>query len=453
MPNNPQNPVKIQSATIPTSRFSRLSKMGQLVGGVAGSMLAQGSKKLLQGQRPKSKDLLLSDQNAQRFAEHLSQMRGAAMKVGQLLSMDAGDLIPEEFTLVLSQLRSEAKSMPLSQLVGELESCWGQDWQSQFSKFSFYPIAAASIGQVHEAHTKDGRHLALKIQYPGIGDSIDSDVNNLASLLRLSRLVPSSVNLENLLAEAKQQLHAEADYYYEADCLKRYRQYLQEDKYFILPQVHDDLSSGTILAMDFVEGVAIESREFAIQAERDFIMSQLFKLLFKEMFVFGFVQTDPNFANYQFDPKSQRLVLLDFGATRRYSKLISDGYLQLMRAAQQNDLTAIEAAARQIGFFSENILPTQREAVLALFILACEPLRYDGAFDFAQSNLAQRVKDQGITLSFEHDYWHAPPADALFFHRKLGGLYLLAAKLKAKVNLKQLFNDTTDNLPKPNYSK
>lgn len=124
-----------------------------------------------------------------------------------------------------------------------------------------------------------------------------------------------------------------------------------------------------------------------------------------------------------------------------------------MRAAQQGDLTHIEAAARQIGFFSENILATQKEAVLALFILACEPLRYDGAFDFAQSNLAQRVKDQGIALSFEHDYWHAPPADALFFHRKLGGLYLLAAKLKAKVNLKQLFNDITDNLLKPSYSK
>ncbi|BBP44566.1 ABC1 kinase family protein [Thiosulfativibrio zosterae] len=449
-PSHPHNLTNtqsgIQAARIPTSRLSRLSKMGQLVGGVAGSMLAQGSKQLLQGQRPTAKELLLSVQNAKRLAEHLSQMRGAAMKVGQLLSMDAGDLIPEELTLVLAKLRSEAKSMPLNQLVGELEASWGKDWQAQFQRFSFYPIAAASIGQVHETHTQDGRHLALKIQYPGIRTSIDSDVDNLASLLRLSRLIPKSVNLDPILQEAKLQLHAEANYLYEADCLKLYQQHLGQDPHFTLPKVHDDLSSETILAMDFVEGVAIESRVHASQVERDLIMQQLFKLLFKEMFVFQLVQTDPNFANYQFNPKTQRIVLLDFGATRSYSDSISQGYLKLMRAAQHGDLKGVEAAAEQIGFFSQTILPSQKAAVLDLFMLACEPLRHAGTFDFVQTDLAQRIKDQGMALSLEQDYWHTPPADALFFHRKLGGLYLLAAKLKARVNLQALFLEVTEPL-------
>ncbi|MDA3807212.1 MAG: AarF/ABC1/UbiB kinase family protein [Thiomicrorhabdus sp.] len=440
------NIQKIESAPIPTSRLSRISKMGQLVGGVASSMLAQGTKQLVKGQRPNTKDLLLTPQNAKRLADHLSQLRGAAMKVGQLLSMDAGDLIPEELALILSKLRSEAKSMPLNQLVDELEQAWGEDWQSQFSQFSFYPVAAASIGQVHEAHTLDGRHLALKIQYPGIKNSIDSDVDNLASILKLSRLIPKSVNLTPILEEAKLQLHAEADYHYEADCLNQYRQHLANDEHFTLPKVHADLSSESILAMDFVEGVAIESRVNASQTERNFIMRQLFKLLFQEMFVFRLVQTDPNFANYQFNPKTQRIVLLDFGATRHYSDTISNGYLNLMDAAQHHDLDKIEQAAEQIGFFSQSILPAQKAAVIELFVQACEPLCFEGDYDFAQTDLARRIKDKGMALSLEQDYWHTPPADALFFHRKLGGLYLLAAKLKARVNVRQLFNETTRDL-------
>ncbi|WP_127470408.1 ABC1 kinase family protein [Thiomicrorhabdus aquaedulcis] len=440
------NKPPIQSANIPKSRLGRLSKMGQLVGGVAASMLAQGSKQWLQGQRPSSKELLLTPQNAHRLADHLAQLRGAAMKVGQLLSMDAGDLIPEELALILSKLRSEAKSMPLNQLMGQLDQAWGVDWQAQFTQFSFYPVAAASIGQVHQAHTLDGRHLALKIQYPGIKTSIDSDIDNLASLLRLSRLIPKEVNLQPILEEAKRQLHAEADYHYEADCLNLYRTHLNNDARFTLPKVHADLSCDCILAMDFVEGVAIESRENAPQAERDFIMSTLFELLFKEMFVFKLVQTDPNFANYQFNPATQRIVLLDFGATRHYSDLIANGYLKLMRGAQNHQLDDILAAAQQIGFFSEHILPQQKTAVLELFYQACEPLQYDGEYDFAQSDLASRIKTKGMALSLEQDYWHTPPADALFFHRKLGGLYLLASKLKARINVYQLFKNVTQDI-------
>ncbi|HHT00529.1 MAG TPA: AarF/ABC1/UbiB kinase family protein [Thiomicrospira sp.] len=420
--------------------------MGKLVGGVATSMLVQGSKQLVQGQKPNSKNLLLTTQNAKRLAEHLSQLRGAAMKVGQLLSMDAGDLIPEELSSILAKLRSEAKSMPLNQLIEELEQTWGTDWQSKFSQFSFYPVAAASIGQVHEAHTVDGRHLALKIQYPGIKTSIDSDVDNLATLLKLSRLIPKSVDLNPILEEAKLQLHAEADYHYEATCLKQYREYLAENSNFTIPKVHDDLSSESILAMDFVEGVAIESRINSCQNERNFIMSELFNLLFKEMFIFKLVQTDPNFANYQFSPKTNCIILLDFGATRHYSDSISEGYLQLMYAAQHGQLDKVEMAAKKIGFFSNTILPQQKAAVIDLFMQACEPLRFNGEYDFANTDLATRIKDKGMALSMEKDYWHTPPADALFFHRKLGGLYLLAAKLKAQVNVQQLFKQYTQTL-------
>ena len=115
------------------------------------------------------------------------------MKAGQLLSMDAGDLIASELAAILARLRADARPMPVSQVVKTMEHTFGQGWEKTFHRFSFTPMAAASIGQVHAAITYGDRHLALKIQYPGIGQSIDSDVNNVATLLRISRLVPEEM--------------------------------------------------------------------------------------------------------------------------------------------------------------------------------------------------------------------------------------------------------------------
>lgn len=427
------------AANVPGGRLSRLARLGSLATGVAGGMLAEGARQLASGKRPKASDLLLTPGNAKRVADELARLRGAAMKVGQLLSMDAGDLLPPELTDILSRLRADAKPMPLSQLAKVLDEQWGKDWNTRFRQFSFQPLAAASIGQVHSAHTKDGRHLALKIQYPGIRASINSDVDNVATLLRVSGLIPKSVDFKPLLEEAKQQLHAEADYPQEARWLRRYRELLADEEAFILPDVYDDFTSDSILAMSYVSGTPVEKLAHGSQEERDRIMTLLLRLLFREIFEFRLIQTDPNFANYLYDSQTQKLVLLDFGATREYPEKIAEAYRQLMQGAMQNDRRSMDAAAESIGFFQHYIRPEQREAVLDLFQQACEPLTHEGAYDFGKSGLAARIRDSGMTLSMEKDYWHTPPADALFLHRKLGGLYLLAARLKARVDVRGLF--------------
>lgn len=426
-------------ASVPANRFNRLAKLGSLAATVAGGMLAEGARQLAQGNRPKVSDLLLTPANAKRVADQLAQLRGAAMKVGQLLSMDAGDLLPAEFTDILSRLRADAKPMPLSQLANVLEDNWGKGWNTRFKQFSFQPLAAASIGQVHSAQTHDGRHLALKIQYPGIRESIDSDVENVAALLRVSGLIPRGLAIKPLLEEAKRQLHDEADYVLEASHLNRYRELLAGERDFLLPHVYGDFSTRNILAMSYVGGVPVEQLAQRPQAERDRVMTLLLGLLFREIFTFRLVQTDPNFANYRYDHDTQQLVLLDFGATRAYPPLIADGYRQLMQAAINHDKTMMDAAAAQIGFFQENIKSEQREAVLDLFLQGCEPLCVSGVYNFGTSNLAARIRDAGMALSLEKDYWHTPPADAIFLHRKLGGLYLLAARLRAQVDVSALF--------------
>uniref|UniRef100_A0A486XV84 Ubiquinone biosynthesis monooxygenase UbiB n=1 Tax=Rheinheimera sp. BAL341 TaxID=1708203 RepID=A0A486XV84_9GAMM len=426
------------NSKVPVNRLSRFGSLASLAGRVAGGMLAEGARQLAQGNRPTKAGMLLTTDNVRRVADKLAHMRGAAMKVGQLLSMDAGDMLPAELSDILARLRANANPMPPKQLTQVLRSELGENWLSHFSDFSFTPLAAASIGQVHQAYHDDGRRLAVKIQYPGIKASIDSDVDNVATLLRISGLLPSGVDYQSLLHEAKQQLNNEADYQLEAAYLSRYRQLLQQDTAYLLPEVLPELGSKNILCMTYVEGVPIETLQHDSQQVRDRVMQQLFVLLFRELFQFKLVQTDPNFANYLYNRDTEQLVLLDFGACRDYPVKISNAYRNLFVATIEDDQQAMANALTDIGFFSQNILPAQKQAVLNLVQLACEPLYENQSFNFAGSDLASRLRDAGTALSMRQNYWHTPPADALFLHRKIAGLYLLAARLGAQVNVRAL---------------
>jgi predicted unusual protein kinase regulating ubiquinone biosynthesis (AarF/ABC1/UbiB family) len=436
--------AKTPATPVPGKRIERLAHLGGLAGKVAGGMLAEGLRQVARGNIPRTADLLLTPTNVQRVADKLAQLRGAAMKVGQLLSMDAGDLLPAELTAILAKLRADARPMPMHEVVAVLQQSLGQGWDQRFKRFSFTPMAAASIGQVHAAISQNDRHLALKIQYPGIRQSIDSDVDNVSTLLNISRLLPKDVDLQPLLQEAKHQLYQEADYQCEAKHIRRFAVLLQDAPEFIVPGIDAELTCENILAMDFVEGQPIETLHTATQETRNCIAGLLLRLLFRELFEFGIMQTDPNFANYIYNSKTAQIGLLDFGATRHYSSTVIDAYRGLLLAALRGDDADMAENARAIGYFKEDIHARQRAAVMELFFLATEPARTRGHFDFGASDLAVRIRDAGMALSLDQGYWHTPPADAIFLHRKLGGLYLLAARLRAKIDVRSILERYLD---------
>ncbi|MCP3867593.1 MAG: AarF/ABC1/UbiB kinase family protein [Gammaproteobacteria bacterium] len=405
---------------------------------IAGGMAAEGFRQLSRGNVPVPGDLLLTPANAARTAERLSRMRGAAMKVGQMLSMEAGDILPRELTDVLSQLRDNAHVMPMSQLVPVLKTAWGEGWERHFRRFSFTPLASASIGQVHLAETHAGRKLAIKIQYPGIRHSIDSDVDNVATLLRTFRLLPPSLEIGQLLADAKRQLHEEADYQKEATHLTQYRQLVADTPEFTVPEVDLSLSNSEVLAMTYLSGKPIETLAQAPPEVRDSIGRTMLQLLFREMFEFGVVQTDPNFANYLYQEESNRIVLLDFGATRSFPDSRIDQYRTLFRAAAQSDRSGIEGAMREIGYLNAGNTDAQRDALIDMFHLGFEPVRFEGAYDFGDSDLSARLRDLGYQLSIEQGQWQVPPSDTVFLHRKLAGTFLLCARLAARVDIRYL---------------
>jgi predicted unusual protein kinase regulating ubiquinone biosynthesis (AarF/ABC1/UbiB family) len=423
---------------VPSGRIARLGTFGRLAGGVAGGVLAEGARRLASGQRPRLGDLVLTPANATRVADGLSHLRGAAMKLGQMISMEAGDLLPPELSAILARLRNQAYRMPPQQLDTVLKAEWGADWRRRFARFEAGPIAAASIGQVHRATLPDGRVLAVKVQYPGVAESIDADVDNVATLLRVSNLLPKELDLAPLLGEAKRQLKEEADYLREGEQMRAYRDRLTGDDRYVVPELVPALTTRRVLAMSFVESRSIESLVDADQATRDGAMTALISLVLRELFAFGVMQTDPNFANYRWQADANRLVLLDFGATRAVPAETAAAYRGLIGAGLARDLDRVRAIAVETDFLGADAVARHRPAVDRMIAAIDTAMNRPGPFDFGDRAFVPVIRQEARAMIEDRASWHVPHVETLFVQRKVSGTALLAARLKAKVDVRGL---------------
>ncbi len=428
-------------APVPEGRTRRFLHLGRAVGEMAASAAAEGLSRLARGERPALADLMLTPANAQRLAGRLSQMRGAVMKVGQLMSMDGHGVLPPHFADLLGGLRDQAHTMPATQLAEVLEREYGADWHRRFRRFSFQPIAAASIGQVHRAETHDGQLLALKIQYPGVKASIDSDVANLALLARTPGLVPAALDPTAILARVREQLHLETDYLAEARHASEYRRRLGDDPVLTVPAVHEEHSTAHIIATDFAPGVAVDqlTRPGVPQAQRDHVAAALSRLSVHEFFRMRLVQTDPNFGNYLFDAATGRVALIDFGATETVSDARVEQLRELGRALRDADVPRLTAAALAAGFIAREDPQAQTQGVIAMLLMAGAPLQQRGAYDFGASDLFARAFNQGRAQFFGDGYARTPPPDLLFLQRKFIGSFMLCTRLGARLDLNEVF--------------
>ncbi len=423
---------------VPTGRFSRFSAFGQIAGGVAGGVLAEGARRIARGERPHMSELLLTPANANRVTEQLSRLRGAAMKLGQMISLDAGDLLPQELTAILARLRDAAHFMPPKQLQTVLAATWGQDWRKRFARFDATPIAAASIGQVHRAVLHDGRTVAVKVQYPGIASSIDADIDNVATLLRVSGLLPKELDIAPLLVEAKLQLHEEADYLREAEQMRRYGAMLAGEDQFLVPAPVAELTARGVLTMDFIAARPIDELEHAAQDVRDKTMGALLDLVLRELFEFGFMQTDPNFANYRWQPDTGKIVLLDFGAARGVPQDTQVAYARMMLAGLAEDRDLLRERLIDVGFVSAQQIALYKPALDGVIDVILAHVGRSDIFDFADRSFVAKLRDLGEPVAQDRATWHLPPMDTLFVQRKVSGTALLAVRMKARLPLKAM---------------
>jgi predicted unusual protein kinase regulating ubiquinone biosynthesis (AarF/ABC1/UbiB family) len=429
---------KPSPAPIPQTRLARIARIGLAAGELAMGAAAERLRRFARGDAGDLGSALFSASNARRLATRLARLRGAAMKIGQLVSLQGEDVLPPEFAQALAVLRAQATPMPSQQLRRVIGREYGKGWERRFSAFDFEPIAAASIGQVHRATTSDGRELALKIQYPGVARSIASDVDNVAALLRLFNVLPADLDVGGMASEAKRQLAQEADYLSEARFLERYARLVADEPALLVPRVHWDLTTPRVMAMDFVEGEPLDALADAPQGRRNAVGRLLERLLFRELFEFRVMQTDPNFANYLYQPGSGRVALLDFGSTQRFGAAFAANYARITRSVIDGDRAAVARAAIRIGYLRANDSIERRQAVVDVIFLVCEPLRRPGRYDFPTSDLPSRVRALGFDLTFRRGLLRPPPPATMFLHRKLVGSYLLLARIGACVDARAL---------------
>ena len=429
---------RARQRAVPAGRMARFGTFGRLVGGVAGGMVAEGARRLASGEGITARDLILTPGNVQRLTDRLSHLRGAAMKMGQMISLDAGDFLPEELSRILATLRDQANFMPTRQLDQVLKSEWGPDWRKQFRWFNPRPIAAASIGQVHKALTRDGEELAIKVQYPGVAKSIDSDVDNVMTLLKVAGFAPPELEMDKLMAAAKQQLHEEADYEREGAQMALYREQLAGVEGFVVPRLHEGLTRGSILAMSFEDGVSIEELGSEPAERRDQVFARLIRLVARELFDFGVMQTDPNFANFRYRRETGEIVLLDFGACRPVDPAVANGYRKMLDAGLRGNAEQVLAATIEAGFMMPIVAEKHPERVNRMIDIVINEMREDAPFDFGDRAFIPLLRDEGFAIAQDKDTWAFPPIETLFVQRKVSGTALLGARLKAKVNIRRI---------------
>ena len=426
-----------RSLPIPKGRIERASIFGKIAIRFASSIAFDGARDFIVGRSPSLKDLLIQEKNILTFIKELAKLRGAALKVGQLISLEANDLLPEKFSTMLNDLRNKNFHMPNYQLGEVLRESYGDNFLDKFSYFSETPIAAASIGQVHKCNY-GGKDLILKIQYPKIRESIESDINNIRLLTKNIGVLPKSFDFEKLLEAGRIQLLNETDYCLEAKHQKSFYQLLKTDKKFSVPKINENLTTTKILAMEYKEGITIDQAKHLDQKTKNSIVNSLVQLAFKEIFEFNLIQTDPNFANFLYDDKSKKIALLDFGATSKVSKKNIRVFKDILNGVALDRKEMVEKALLTLKIFSPDASAQVKNYVLDMIWNLSLPLRKNKEFDFQNCISSEDLTMLTSTLLNQKDKFQLPDPQVLFIQRKLGGIFFLGRKFRARKNFSKL---------------
>ncbi|KAL2025117.1 hypothetical protein VTK56DRAFT_119 [Thermocarpiscus australiensis] len=446
---------ELRESRVPSSRIGRLWNYGGLAAGMFAGAIGEGLSRVVSGGGG-SGSLMLSASNMERLVAKLSRMRGAALKLGQMMSFQDAKMLPAPIQEVLQRVQDRADYMPGWQRDRVLAADLGADWRDLFDEFEDKPIAAASIGQVHRATLRsNGARVAVKIQFPGVADSINSDLDNLAVLLAATKLLPKGLYLDKTIDNARTELAWECDYIREAECAERYRRLLtsrgedgqeREDDVFSVPRIYREASGKHVLTMEFMDGVAVTRVALSLtQAQRDWIGTQLLRLCLREIAEFRFMQTDPNWTNFLYDAaRGGRLALLDFGASRAYPADFVARYVRLLEAASRSDRDRVRAVSEELGYLTGHESRAMLDAHVTSVLTLAEPFLRSApeVYDFRGQTITERVKAQIPVMI--HERLAPPPEETYSLHRKLSGAFLLCARLGSRVRCRELFEEALE---------
>lgn len=439
-----------KSKSIPKSTLARSTELLKLAAKVGGKEIKHRLQQVSEKVQENSPALLSKQiEQVKLMVDSLGRLKGAAMKIGQLVSMDFGDLFPPEVRTILEQLQNQSPHFLDTQ---EIKKILQKELNSKFdllTELSEKPIAAASIGQVHTAFYK-GQKIVLKIQYPNIEKSIDSDLTILQGIVQaLLSVARKKMDLTSIFDEMKIVFSRETNYLLELENLKRYQEIFSSHSDYVVPQAVDELCTERVVAMNYEEGVTLREwiRKTSDLKEKEAMGSKVLDLYLIEYFQNAFVQSDPNPANFLVNSKNQ-LVLLDLGAVRVFEPSFVTDYVELMNCVHSMDRPASIFQSEKMGFLdsrerleTKNIFYEMLRSSLCAFDEDRQPFDFNDREYFKHS---QNVSQDFSRLS----EFTPPPSKLIFLHRKLVGIFGLLKDLGLKVDLRSYWKRVNQSVKK-----
>lgn len=414
----------------------------RMAGATAGSMFSAPEEREARRRR------MLGEQ-ADYLVRELGKLKGSIVKIGQMMALYGEHFLPEEITQALHKLNDDTTALEWPTIEAVLREQLGE---RRFNELDIdrEPLGAASLAQVHRARRKsDGAELVLKIQYPGVAAAIDSDLNLVTQMLKLTKAVPQSREFEEWLDEVRMMMHREVNYPQEAETTRLFRRYLKDDPRYIVPQIFPDYCTETILCMSYERGVPINSQAVLqlSQERRNKIAEASLDICCREVFEWGEMQTDPNFGNYLVrlgdgEMTPDVIILLDFGAVRDFPDDLIQLARGLSKAAFFKDREAMLAAMKGFTFF-DNMAMSTKEGIVDLAFLAIEPfsdlkdappetVTPDGKYIWAKSRLHIRATSLAAKSAASKNF-SVPPKEFMFISRKFMGAYTFMTVIDAKI--------------------
>ncbi|HET6830160.1 MAG TPA: AarF/ABC1/UbiB kinase family protein [Solirubrobacterales bacterium] len=339
---------------LPTGRIGRLARVGYAAAGQAVRQAGTRTANVTRSEERASAALERRQiEAAEQMVTVLGGMKGAAMKLGQVLSFVDVGIVPaehrERFQAKLASLRDAAPTVSFEQMRKVIEQDLGEPVSSAFADFDPEPIAAASIGQVYRASLADGRAVAVKVQYPGIGDAVRADMKNLGVLLRLARTVTPELDTKAVGEEIRERIVEELDYELEAANQRRMARLYEGHPFVLVPPVVTSLCRERVIVTEFVEGDGFEQVRVAPAAERDRIGEILFRFYFGSMYRHRRFSGDPHPGN-MLALADGRVAFLDFGLFKSIARDVAALELACQRAVIDGDAVGLHRLMSDAGF-------------------------------------------------------------------------------------------------------